>query len=98
MHMRSRRAVQMLPLLMADLSWNYSDNKGSGWQMDTVSSANNTQKYLSTNSSGYTKDFGGNIRFANLKLGKQVSMGTNYSLSYDYSKKLRIDMEAYEWL
>ena len=94
MHMRSRRAVQMLPLLMADLSWNYSDNKGSGWQMDTVSSANNTQKYLSTNSSGYTKDFGGNIRFANLKLGKQVSMGTNYSLSYDYSKKLRTAIDT----
>ncbi len=94
MRMRSRRAVQMLPLLMAEVNWNYSDNKGTGWQMDTVSSANNTQKYLTTNSSGYTKNFGGGVRFANLKLGKQVSMGANYNLSYDHSKKLRTALDT----
>lgn len=93
-HMRTRRNVQMLPLLMGELNWTYSNDKGSGWQMDTVSSASNTQKFLSTNSSGYTKNFGGSIRFANLKLGKQVSMGTNYSLSYDHSKKLRTALDT----
>ena len=91
---QNKREVQRQPVFAANLTWNYSDDKGTGWQMDTVSSSSNTQTFLSTNSSGYTKDFGGSLHFANIRLGKQVSMGSSYSLNYDYSKKLRTALDT----